>query len=70
MIEGGIIGIIALIVVAGFFGFYKWGGARNQERMKRYLDELEARKTHDEAEAEWDGAGGLGASVRVRPRDK
>jgi len=70
MIEGGIIGIIALAVLGGFYAAYKWGGARNQERMKRYLDELEARKTHDEAEAEWDGAGGLGANVRVRDRDE
>ena len=70
MIEGGIIGIIALSVLVGFYACYKWGGARNQERMKRYLDELEARKTHDKAEAEWDGAGGLGADVGVRPRDE
>ena len=62
--------MILIVLAISHFVSFKWGGSKYKARLDRALADLEARKKHEKAASKWDGAGGLGASVRVRDGDE
>jgi len=65
-----IYGVILIVLAISHWVCFKWGGSKYKAKLDRAIASLEARNEHDDAESEWDGAGGLGAHVGVRDRDE